>query len=93
MSQLNVNPEKVDQLIKRLHQHTIELDQKQKSMKSHLTQLQTSWNDVHYQTFVQQFDEFDKLIKNAIRQSETILLPNLTQVKKLAEDYKNMGRK
>ena len=93
MSQLNVNPERVDQLIKRMNQHTIDIQQKQKAMKSFLTQMQMQWNDVHYQTFVQQFDEFDKMMIKAIHLSEITLIPHLKNVKRLAEDYKNLGKK
>lgn len=93
MAQLNVDPQKVEELIKRLHQHTQDTLYKQKQLKGFLQNLQQSWNDAHYNAFNEQFGEFDKAIQKALQLSETILLPQLKNVKKFAEDYKNMGKK
>ena len=67
MGQLNVNPERVDQLIKRMNQHTRDIQERQKAMKNFLTQMQSFWNDVHYQTFVQQFGLIDKIGANILQ--------------------------
>lgn len=93
MAQLNVNPERVKELISRLNSHTNELQIKQKTIKAFLKSMEQTWNDNHYKAFCEQFEEFDKLVNNAIKLSETVLLPNLKNVHKFAEDYKNMGRK
>jgi len=93
MSQLNVNPEKVQQLIQRLDAHQKDLLNKQKSMKGYVQTQKETWNDAHYTAFVQQFEEFDKLVMNACKIAETVLLPNLKNVKNYAEQYKNMGKR
>jgi uncharacterized protein YukE len=93
MAQLNVNPEKVKELISRLNIHTNELQTKQKAIKAYLKGMEQFWNDNHYKAFNEQFAEFDKLVNNAVKLSETVLLPNLKNVQKFAEDYKNIGRK
>ena len=41
---------------------------------------------------LQQFDEFDRMMNKAIHMSEITLLPHLKNVKRLAEDYKNLGK-
>lgn len=93
MAQLNVDPQKVEELIKRLHKHTQDTQNQQKQLKGYLTNMQQQWNDAHYKSFVEQFNEFDKAVNKALQLSETVLLPNLKNVKKYAEDYKNMGRR
>ena len=93
MGQMNVDPQKVEELIKRLHAHTQNTLSAQKQLKGYLTQMQQYWNDAHYKGFVEQFNEFDKSILKSIQLSETVLLPNLKNVKKFAEEYKNMGKK
>jgi uncharacterized protein YukE len=93
MAQLNVDPQKVEELMKRLHKHTQDTLNQQKQLKGYLQNLQQNWNDAHYKAFTEQFGEFDKAIQKALQLSETILLPQLKNVKKFAEDYKNMGRK
>jgi len=93
MAQLNINPEKVDELIKRLNAHTNDVESKQKQLKGYLEQMQSSWNDAHYHAFKEQFEEFNKLILKATHLSSTVLLPNLKNVKKFAEEYKNMGKR
>lgn len=92
MAQMNVDPQKVEELIKRLNQHTQSTLNAQKQLKGYLTQMQQFWNDAHYSAFVEQFSEFDKAIMNGIKLSETVLIPNLKNVKKFAEEYKNMKR-
>ena len=89
---MNVDPSRVEDLIKRLHSHTTNLQSSQKQMKSYLKQMEQSWNDPHYKAFVEQFEEFDKLVNKAQQLSETVLLPNLKNVKKFAEEYKKLGR-
>ena len=93
MAQLNVDPQKVEELIRRLDMHTQDTLNKQRQLKGFLQDLQQSWNDAHYNAFNEQFGEFDKAIQKALQLSETILLPQLKNVKKFAEDYKNMGKK
>jgi uncharacterized protein YukE len=93
MAQLNVDPQKVEELTKRLQKHTQDTLYQQKQLKGYLQNLQQSWNDAHYKAFNEQFGEFDKAIQKALQISETLLLPQLKNVKKFAEDYKNMGRK
>jgi uncharacterized protein YukE len=93
MAQLNVDPQKVDELIKRLNKHTQDTIYQQKQLKGFLQTLEQSWNDGHYKSFNEQFIEFDHAIQRAMQLSETVLLPQLKNVKKYAEDYKNMGRK
>jgi|GEM_PF-4790152 uncharacterized protein YukE len=93
MSKLFVDPQKIDELILRMNTYTTEAETKQKQMKSYLVNLKTSWDDNHYKAFMQQYDEFDKLMHKAIEMSKVLLLPNLKNVKKYAEDYKNMGHK
>jgi uncharacterized protein YukE len=93
MSKLNVDPQKVGELISRLNKHTQDTIYQQKNLKNFLTNLQQEWDDAHYKAFVEQFQEFDRAILKALQLSETVLLPNLKNVKKFAEDYKNMGKR
>ena len=90
---MNVDPQKVEELIKRLNQHTQSTLNAQKQLKGYLTSMQQHWNDAHYSAFKEQFEEFDKMVLNAIRLSESVLLPNLKNVKKYAEEYKNMAKR
>ena len=92
MAQMNVDPQRVEELIKRLHTHTTDLQSKQKQIKSYLKQMESYWNDAHYKAFVEQFEEFDKMVHKAHQLSESVLLPNLKNVKKFAEEYKKLGR-
>jgi uncharacterized protein YukE len=93
MAQLNVDPQKVEDLIKRLNSYTQETITKQKQLNGFLINMQQQWNDAHYKAFVEQFNEFDKAVHKAMQLSETVLLPNLKNVKKYAEDYKNMSKR
>jgi uncharacterized protein YukE len=91
MTQLNVDPMKVGELIQKLKQHTQETLERQKSLRGFVGDLENSWNDAHYKSFREQFNEFDKQVQMAVRSSEELLLPQLQNVKKFAEDYRNMG--
>jgi len=93
MSQLFVNPDKVEELIRRIDQHTKTIAEHQRNLKGYVNQMKTYWNDKNYAAFLDQFQEFDRLMQAPIKQSEQILIPNLKNVKKLAEDYKNLGAK
>lgn len=93
MAQLNVDPQKVDELLKRLNQQMQEYKMKHGSLKGFLKSMETRWNDVHYKTFMENFKEFDKAFQKAIHLSETVLIPNLKNVKKYAEEYQRLGRK
>lgn len=93
MAQLNVDPQKVEELIRRLHKHTQDTLHQQKQLKGYLQNLQQSWNDAHYKAFNEQFQEFDRAMQKAFQLSETVLLPNLKNVKKFADEYKNMGKR
>jgi uncharacterized protein YukE len=93
MSQKNADPQKVEELIKRLHSITEETIKKQKQLKNYVKDLESHWNDHHYKAFAQQFQEFDQKLIRTIEESRTVMLPNLKNVKKLAEDYKNGGRR
>jgi uncharacterized protein YukE len=90
MAQINVNPDKVDELIRRFYQHNDEIKNRQAQMNAYLTQMQHYWNDSHYQAFKQQFEEYHKLILKANEMAESLLLPNLKNIKKFAESYKNL---
>ena len=90
MAQIHVNPEKVDELIRRFNQHNEEFKIRQNQLKAYLNQMQQFWNDNHYQAFKQQFEEYNKLIIKANEMADTILLPNLKNIKKFAENYKNL---
>ncbi len=92
MSKMNVNPQKVEELIKRLQKHTQDTMYQHKQLKSFLINLQQEWDDAHYHAFMQQYNEFEIAMQKALYLSENVLLPNLKNVKKFAEDYKNLGR-
>lgn len=93
MAQMNADPQKVEELIKRLTSFTNETTDKQKQVKGFINNLQSSWNDAHYNVLIQQYQEFEKKIMNALQEAQTLIIPNLKNVKKVAEDYKNLGRK
>ncbi len=91
-SQVFVDPHKLEELIKRLNSHTTDMVSKQKSMNGYIKNLQSSWNDVQYKSFVEQYNEFNKRVEIALKESETVLIPHLRNLKKLAEEYKNLKR-
>jgi hypothetical protein len=93
MAQKNADPRKVEELIKKLGQHTNDTIEKQKRLKHFITNLESSWNDTHYKTLMLQFQEFDKKIMNALSDSENLIIPNLKNVKKAAEQYINLGKR
>ena len=93
MGQLFVNPEKVEELIRRIDQHTKNMAEHQRNLKGYVNQMKTYWSDSNYNAFLDQFNEFDRLMQAPIKQSEQILIPNLKNVKRLAEDYKRLGSK
>ena len=93
MAKMFVEPEMVQQLIKRMDRHTSETQRQQKQLKGFIKNMQQQWNDAHYKAFTEQFAEFDKMMTKAMQMSETILIPNLKNVKKYADEYKNMGRR
>ena len=90
---MNADPQKVEELIKRLSIFTNETTDKQKQVKGFINNLQSSWNDAHYNVLIQQYQEFEKKIMNALQEAQTLIIPNLKNVKKVAEDYKNLGRR
>ena len=93
MAQMNADPQKVEELIKRLTSFTNETMDKQKQLKGFINNLQSSWNDAHYKVLLQQYNEVEKKIMNALQEAQTLMIPNLKNVKKVAEDYKNYGKK
>jgi len=93
MGQMNVNPQRVEELMKRLLSITNDMQSKQKQLKVHIQNLEHYWNDHHYKSFTEQYGEFDKILQKALQYSETILIPNLKNIKKFADEYENLGRK
>ena len=93
MAQMNADPSKVEELIRKLSGFAEETVNKQKQLKGMISNMQSSWNDAHYNALVQQFQEFDKKIMQSLQEAQTVIIPNLKNVKKVAEDYKNLGRK
>lgn len=90
MALIKINVEKVDELIRRFNQHNEEIKSKQAQINSYLNQIQDSWNDSQYLAFKQQFEEYHKLILQANEMADTLLLPNLKNIKKFADSYKNL---
>jgi len=89
----NIESARVDQLIKKFQQHNKEFEYKQRSIINYFKQLQTHWNDHHYQATSQYFEEYDKAIKQGIKMAEEIIMPHLKNVKKFAEDYERLGKR
>jgi uncharacterized protein YukE len=89
MGQMNIVPEKVEELIRRFNQHTQNTINSQRQLKGNINQLQQFWNDSNYKSVVEQFNEFDKMISKAIQLSETVIIPNLKNIKRLQENLKN----
>ncbi len=90
---MNADPQRVEELIKRLTSFTNETVDKQKQIKGYINNLSNSWNDGHYNVLLQQYQDFEKKMMNALLEAQTLMIPNLKNVKKVAEDYKNLGRK
>lgn len=93
MAQMHVDPSKVEELIKRFNTLLEETTYKEKQLKSFISNLQQNWNDAHYNAFLQQFQEFEQKFMRTIDEARTVIIPNLKNVQKLAEDYKNMGKR
>ena len=89
----NVESARVAALINKFNQHKSELEYKHKSLLAYFKGIQNYWNDHHYQSTAQYFEEYDKAIRQAIKMADEIMLPHLKNVKKFAEDYEKMGGK
>ena len=59
---MNADTSKVEELIRKLSGFAEETVNKQKQLKGMISNMQSSWNDAHYNALVQQFQEFDKKI-------------------------------
>jgi len=92
MATLNVDPQRVDDLMRRFHQLNSDMLLKENQMNQHVNQIKDSWNDSHYMAFKQQFDDYHKMIVKAAELADTVLIPNLKNIKRFAEDYKNLKR-
>lgn len=92
--QIFVDPQKVDEIIRKMIQLITDIREREKNMNSFLTQnVPQFWKDSHYKALMEIYEDFSKNIQRKLNEADQIIIPHLKNVKKAAEAYNQSAKK